>query len=191
VDPRRNVCTLFLLVGPIQSYQPLSTTFFSVVFAIANSLSLQGQRALSSRGTFPAHIRGAEYIARGISDFLTSETGVVVVFESAIVPKWKDSRISFKNVYISRRPGKRAPAASKGDPHSAVARYDISNHSSAHPFVEDGEDGFAEQEQEDTNYAMFDLNVDSIDVTLSLWRWLDGKGLIQDAVIKGVRGVLG
>lgn len=38
---------------------------------------------------------------------------------------------------------------------------------------------------------MFDLNVDSVDVTLSLWRWLDGKGLIEDAVVKGVRGVIG
>jgi Yeast mitochondrial distribution and morphology (MDM) proteins len=38
---------------------------------------------------------------------------------------------------------------------------------------------------------MFDLNIDSVDVTLSLWRWLDGKGLVEDAVVKGVRGVLG
>ena len=38
---------------------------------------------------------------------------------------------------------------------------------------------------------MFDLNVDSIDVTLSFARWFDGKGLVEDAVIKGVRGVLG
>ncbi len=38
---------------------------------------------------------------------------------------------------------------------------------------------------------MFDLTVDSIDVTLSLARWLEGKGLIADAVVKGVRGVLG
>ena len=38
---------------------------------------------------------------------------------------------------------------------------------------------------------MFDLNVDSINVTLSLWRWLDGKDLVKDAVIKSVRGVLG
>lgn len=38
---------------------------------------------------------------------------------------------------------------------------------------------------------MYDLDIDSIDVTLSLKRWLDGKGLIEDAVIKGVRGVLG
>ena len=44
--------------------------------------------------------------------------------------------------------------------------------------------------EEDTNYSMFDLNVDSIDVTLSLSRWFDGKGLVEDAVVKGVRGVL-
>ena len=46
------------------------------------------------------------------------------------------------------------------------------------------------REEEDTNYSMFDLNVDSIDVTLSLSRWFDGKGLVEDAVVKGVRGVL-
>ena len=40
-------------------------------------------------------------------------------------------------------------------------------------------------------WSMFDLNVDSIDVTLSLWRRLDGKDLVKDAVIKSVRGVLG
>ena len=38
---------------------------------------------------------------------------------------------------------------------------------------------------------MFDLNIDSVDVTLSLKRWLDGKGLIEDAVVRGVRGVVG
>lgn len=41
------------------------------------------------------------------------------------------------------------------------------------------------------NVSQFDLTIGSIDVTLSLWRWLDGHGLIEDAVIKGVRGVLG
>ncbi|KAJ7782290.1 mitochondrial distribution and morphology proteins-domain-containing protein [Mycena maculata] len=61
------------------------TTFFSVIFATASSLRLQ------------------HYIARAISDYLTTETGVTIIFESVIVPKWKDSRISFKNVFISRR----------------------------------------------------------------------------------------
>ena len=43
----------------------------------------------------------SEYVARAISDYLTSETGITIIFESAIVPKWKDSRISFKNVYVN------------------------------------------------------------------------------------------
>lgn len=38
---------------------------------------------------------------------------------------------------------------------------------------------------------MYDINIDEVDVTLSLWRWLDGKGLIKDASVKGVRGVIG
>jgi distribution and morphology protein 31 len=37
---------------------------------------------------------------------------------------------------------------------------------------------------------MFDLNLDEVEVTLSLKRWLDGKGLVKDAKIKGVRGVV-
>ena len=35
------------------------------------------------------------------------------------------------------------------------------------------------------------MTVDSIDVTLSLVRWLDGKGLVQDAIVQGVRGIMG
>lgn len=46
-------------------------------------------------------------------------------------------------------------------------------------------------DEEDMNMSLFDLTIDSVDVTLSLWRWLDGKGLVEDAVIRGVRGVLG
>ncbi|KAJ7070083.1 mitochondrial distribution and morphology proteins-domain-containing protein [Mycena amicta] len=156
--------TLWIFVG--------TTTFFSVVFATANSLQLQ------------------HYIARAISDYLTSETGVTIIFESAIVPKWKDSRISFKNVFISRRPRN---AASYKPPQRiegfAAGGYDISGHPAYHRAEDEADDSkVSTEEEEDTNYSMFDLNVDSVDVTLSLWRWLDGKGLVQDAVIKGVRG---
>ncbi|KAL4249496.1 MDM31/MDM32 family protein [Abortiporus biennis] len=156
--------TLWLLVG--------TTTFFSVIFAIVNSLRLQ------------------EYVARAISDYLTAETGITIIFESAIVPKWKDSRISFKNVFVTRRPQSTLRRRAKiTAAHALAAGYDVSNHPSYH--VPDEEEEIVESsDDEDTNYSMFDLNVDSIDVTLSLARWLDGKGLITDAVIKGVRGVL-
>ncbi|KAG6831766.1 hypothetical protein H0H92_007918 [Tricholoma furcatifolium] len=158
--------TIWILVG--------TTTFFSVIFAIVNSLRLQN------------------YVARAISDYLTSETGITIIFESAIVPKWKDSRISFKNVYVSRRPANfRALHTRKRVGHHAAVGYDVSNHPAYDHFGDDDEDEDGPPiPDEDWNMSMFDLTIDSVDVTLSLWRWLDGKGLVEDAVVKGVRGVL-
>lgn len=133
----------------------------------------------------------AEYVARALSDYLTAETGVKIIFESAIVPKWKDSRISFKNVYVVRR-----PAVARDKPQSEAQAtaigYDIINHPLVHGNGEEEEEPhLPDLCEEDTNYTQFDLTIDSIDVTLSLWRWLDGKGLVKDAVVKGVRGILG
>ena len=133
------------------------------------------------------------YLARAISDYLTSETGITIIFESAIVPKWKDSRISFKNVYVSRRPD--TPTTSKTwkvAGHMAAVGYDVSNHPAYHRIGEDDDEpDFTDLHDEDFNFTMFDLNIDSVDVTLSLKRWLDGKGLVEDAVVRGVRGVIG
>lgn len=135
----------------------------------------------------------SEYVAKAISNYLTGETGVTVIFESAIVPKWKDSRISFKNVYVSRRPLAANSAQKKGSTlgHKAAVAYDVSNHPAYNYTVEEDEEVAQSHADDDINYSMFDLNIDSIDVTLSLKRWLDGKGLVEDAVVKGVRGVLG
>ena len=159
-----------------------------------NSLQLQGssshQTLVFVYSIFPIHL-AIEYVARAISDYLTAETGITIIFESAIVPKWKDSRISFKNVYITRRP-KKARLRLENPDHTVAAGYDLSNHPSYHKFEdEDEHDTEEDLSDEDTNYSMFDLSVGSIDVTLSLARWLDGKGIVTDAVIKGVRGVLG
>lgn len=169
------------------------TTFFSVVFAVANSLRLQGICIHSSRhGTLLR--KDIAYVARAISDYLTSETGVTIIFESAIVPKWKDSRISFKNVYIIRRPSAGANRIDESNRtiHAAALGYDVSNHPAYHTIDDENDSSDRHRNSdEDIKWSMFDLNVDSIDVTLSLWQWLDGKGLVKDAAIKGVRGVLG
>jgi len=132
-----------------------------------------------------------------LSTYLTSETGVSIIFESAIVPKWKDSRISFKNVYISRRPSSLSdpPPKINIDGQLAAVGYDVSNHPTYHRVDDESEDvsHIDNDEQIDVgaNWSTFDLTVDSIDVTLSLRRWFAGKGLVEDAVVKGVRGVLG
>ena len=131
-------------------------------------------------------------MARAISNYLTSETGITIFFESAIVPKWKDSRISFKNVYITRRPDASTRAlADKASGHDVARGYDVSNHPANHQIPEEEDEVQQDLHEQDFNYSMFDLTVDSIDVTLSLARWFDGKGLVSDAVVKGVRGVLG
>lgn len=101
------------------------------------------------------------------------------------MPKWTSSKISFKKVYVSRRPNSFPPRRAKD--HSTALGYDVSNHPANHR-LEDEEDVILDPD-EDTNYSQFDLTIDTIDVTLSLWRWLDGRGLVEDAAIKGVRGV--
>lgn len=181
---------VFVIVG--------TTTFVSLIFAALNALNLQ------------------EWIARKIADYLTAETGVTVVFESAIVPKWKESKISFKNVFISRRAhgdvdsllkerrqkardaGKERPnkvkrrtAVTAGDGMAWEGTHYEEVEEVAPPMSDEarGED-LAEDDTVNTNYTMFDLQVDSIDVTLSLQRWFDGKGLIEDAVVRGVRGIV-
>ncbi|CAK9779869.1 hypothetical protein CC85DRAFT_286216 [Cutaneotrichosporon oleaginosum] len=156
--------TLWILIG--------TTTFVSAVFATLNSLSLQ------------------EYVARYISDYLTSETGVTVIFESAIVPRWGTSTICFKNVYVSRRPqdpedpdmksGARKKAATAVPPSPVPYLSSSLTPTFLTPQRASPKD----------NYTMFDLNFDEIEVTLSFKRWLDGKGLVKDAKVKGVRGVV-
>ncbi|KAG0294785.1 Mitochondrial distribution and morphology protein 31, mitochondrial precursor [Linnemannia gamsii] len=144
-----------------------TTTFFSLVLAAANSLQFQG------------------FVASKISDYLTASTGVKVKFEAAIVPNWKDGRITLRNVVMSKRadiPATDDESSSlihKGEDHSGHGH----EHDDSHPHI-------PTEEEVDTNFTMFDVTIDQIDVTLSAKRWLDGKGLIEDASIKGVRGVI-
>ena len=77
--------------------------------------------------------------------------------------------------------------------HRAAARYDYGNHPAHHGLDDDHHAPLppGPDPEEKIDYAIFDLNVDSVDVTLSLKRWLDGKGLVESAAVKGVRGILG
>ncbi|KAJ2740568.1 Mitochondrial distribution and morphology protein 31, mitochondrial precursor [Coemansia sp. BCRC 34301] len=43
---------------------------------------------------------------------------------------------------------------------------------------------------QDTNFTSYMLQIDQIDVTLSLWRWMDDRGLIRECSMRGVRGVV-
>ena len=151
-----------------------TTTFFSLAIFAVNTVFAQ------------------ETLARWVGNYLTKSSGVKVVFESAIVPKWGDGVITFKNVFVSRRPGQGAGKVSKGSPSTeaaaaaAAARADKSKDSGETLTFSDKID----EEEEDANYTQFDLSLDTINVTLSFTKWFNSKGLLRDVEIKGVRGVI-
>ncbi|KAI9850455.1 MAG: Mitochondrial distribution and morphology protein 31, mitochondrial precursor [Thelocarpon superellum] len=144
-----------------------TTTFFSLAILTVNTVFAQ------------------ETLARWVGNYLTKSSGLRVVFESAIVPKWGDGVITFKNVFVSRRPGQGSAKVSKGSSMTAAA---------AAAAARAGETEEAEtvesDEEEDTNYTQFDLTVDTVNVSLSFAKWFNGKGLLRDVEVKGLRGVV-
>ncbi|KAL1965599.1 hypothetical protein VTN77DRAFT_5276 [Rasamsonia byssochlamydoides] len=153
-----------------------TTTFFSLLIFAINTVFAQ------------------ETLARWVGNYLTKSSGVKVVFESAIVPKWRDGVITFKNVFVSRRPGQGSGNVSKGSSKTAAAAAaavaalgDAKDRPDADGSIQ--RDG-AEHWEEDTNYTQFDVSIDTVNVTLSFTKWLNGKGLLRDVEVKGIRGVI-
>ncbi|KAG7111087.1 Mitochondrial distribution and morphology protein 31 like [Verticillium longisporum] len=122
-----------------------------------------------------------ETLARWVGDSLTESAGVTVVFESAIVPKWNDGVISFRNVFVSRRPGQVKSSVSKGSSTSAAA---VAAAGRQH------EHDAEATPEDDGNYTQFDVTIANVNVTLSFLKWWNGKGFLQDVEVKGVRGVV-
>ncbi|KAI9823232.1 MAG: Mitochondrial distribution and morphology protein 31, mitochondrial precursor [Phylliscum demangeonii] len=112
-----------------------------------------------------------------------------VVFESAIVPRWKDGVITFRNVFVSRRPGQKSSRVVKGSSTTAAAaaaaaaQADGARHASPAAMEPD-------EREEDSNYTQLDLTLDTVNVTLSFAKWFNGKGLLRDVSVSGVRGVV-
>lgn len=125
-----------------------------------------------------------------------------------------DSRLSFRNVYISRGavPDEREPAVGRRgfrrDESSSIASETVRKVAQALSIAQaegsDAADGSAQLDErkanvvapptdpmlDPANWSRFHLAIDSIDVSLDLWQWLDSRGLIKDAVVRGVRGVI-
>ncbi|CCX14269.1 Similar to Mitochondrial distribution and morphology protein 31; acc. no. P38880 [Pyronema omphalodes CBS 100304] len=156
----------WLVVGHVIWILVGTTSFLTATIFVVNSVSAQ------------------ETLAGFIGNYLTKETGVTVVFESAIVPRWKDNCIQFKNVFVSRRPGhaKQSRNVSKGSAETAAAAAAAA--SNTHNKAS------ATTEEDDGNYTQFDVTIDTVNVTLSFARWVNGRGLLKDVEIKGVRGVI-
>lgn len=146
-----------------------TTTFFMLTIFLVNTAFSQ------------------ETVGKWIGNYLTKSSGIKVVFETAVVPKWGDGVISFRNVFVSRRPGQGTGKVSKGSQTemAAAAAARAQHEKDAH----DASSGKTEPE-EDTNYTQFDISIDTVNITLSFSKWFNGKGLLEDVEIKGIRGVV-
>ncbi|KAI7880248.1 mitochondrial distribution and morphology protein family 31/32 [Lichtheimia hyalospora FSU 10163] len=162
--------SLWLLVG--------TTSFFSLVLWLgSNSRQFQ------------------EWVAYRIGQYLTSATGATVVFESAIMPNWKDGKIRFNHVHIYRMP---RSEREKFQQHAAMIQQTQDDQAVIYNNGNDADDplmGIHFDDDEKDNdvlrtYMWFDLTFERVEVSLSLLRWMDGKGLVQSADVKGVRGVV-
>jgi distribution and morphology protein 31 len=80
-----------------------TTTFASLLILLFNTVFAQ------------------ETLARSVGNYITKSSGVKVVFESAIVPRWRGGVITFKNVFVSRRPGQNKTKVRKGSPETVAA----------------------------------------------------------------------
>lgn len=139
---------LWLIIG--------TTTFVSLAILAINTVFAQ------------------ETLAGWVGNYLTYSSGLKVVFESAVVPKWSGGVITFRNVFVSRRPGKnKKSSVKKGSPEAAA--------------LAAAEDQISEEDQ---NYTQFDVNLGEVNVTLSFNKWWNSKGLLQNVEIKHVRGVV-
>ncbi|PYH40526.1 mitochondrial distribution and morphology protein [Aspergillus saccharolyticus JOP 1030-1] len=147
-----------------------TTTFFSLLIIAINTVFAQ------------------ETLAGWIGNYLTKSSGVKVVFESAIVPKWRDGVITFKNVFVSRRPGQGTGNVSKGSSKTAAAVAAAAALGSQPS--QELPDARSSLDEEDTNYTQFDVSIETVNVTLSFTKWINGKGLLRDVEVRGIRGVI-
>lgn len=107
-----------------------------------------------------------EIVATKLGEVITKNSKLSVTFESAIVPGWKDGKIMFNKVFVSRRPQKSTKFIKANGQQDEETQYD------------------------DGNYTQYDLTIEEINLTLSFSKWVNGKGIVDTCEMKGVRGVI-
>ncbi|SCU78825.1 LADA_0A07910g1_1 [Lachancea dasiensis] len=139
-----------------------TTTFASLIIYLVNTVLAQ------------------EYVATQVGNLLTKNSSVSVVFENAIVPNWSSGKICFNKVFVSRRP-KLSHSFTKGSQNEAAERAKLAITEQLLVSREDFDDG---------NYAQFDLTMEKVEISLSFNKWINGRGILDEVTINGLRGVV-
>ncbi|KAI8461118.1 mitochondrial inner membrane protein Mdm31 [Phakopsora pachyrhizi] len=210
----------WLTIRSFRAYRPDDYSAFASLFVIINLLLAGIFTTTFLGGLiFIFNKAGLEHLlANWLSDRLSTSMGVRIVFGSALVPRWRDGIIRFSNVWVSRpteiSADPREPSVEKliqlmleanqvnlpdqdqqlqmdqDHYYSSSPEQDLRPHIiHSHP-ISDTDQSKPRKTSQPDNFTHFHLSISSIDVTLSLGRWLDGKGLIKSAKLSGIRGVI-
>ena len=167
---------------PLNSYYIVFTTFLSWLFVSNLFLILFGTTTFVSIILFLLNtVFAQEYLTTKIGHFITKNTSFYIVFENAIVPKWSSSKIILDKVFISRRP-KLSQNFTKGSQNDAVQRAEFA--------LREKQLLINDSDFDDGNYTQFDVTIDKLEFSLSISNWLNGKGILDDVTINGLRGIV-
>ncbi|ODV94876.1 hypothetical protein PACTADRAFT_59469 [Pachysolen tannophilus NRRL Y-2460] len=177
----------------IKSVRPFNTDDFSAFFSwivIGNvALIIVGTTTFVSLVLYTVNtVFAQEFVAKAIGNFITKNSKLTVIFESAIVPSWRDGKILFKKCFVCRRPASQKKFE-KGSQTNAVAAAAAA--AAAVTSIKDKKDNNNDEEEyDDGNYTQFDLTIDEVSVSLSFSKWVNGKGILKEVEVKGMRGVI-
>ncbi|ORZ29507.1 hypothetical protein BCR44DRAFT_1505662 [Catenaria anguillulae PL171] len=175
--------SLFILVG--------TTTFVSLALWLANSFQFD------------------DVVAYALGWYVTRATGATVIFDGGLEPDWKEGRIHLRDVRVRRMHALdestlephyyyekgpfEEPLLLKGlaaDDDDDEGDNDTSNHQDDDEVPPMPSSPTAALSRDENNFTKYDLSIASISVTLDLVHWLDGKGLVKTATVRGVRGII-
>jgi distribution and morphology protein 31 len=91
---------------------------------------------------------------------------------------------------VSRRPGQGSGNVSKGSSKTAAVAAAAAALSDRPKEETQVRQGIPHEDEEDINYTQFDVSIDTVNVTLSFTKWFNGKGLLRDVEVRGIRGVV-
>jgi len=92
-------------------------------------------------------VGGESWLARRLAQLVEKQTGLNVVFDGRILPRWREGYIAFKDVRLKTK-----------------------------------------VDQEAFPFAIWDVAVSEARLKVSLKRFLNGNGLVQSVVVRGLRG---
>ena len=135
---------------------------------------------------------GQNWISLKLSNYLTQSTGINILFEQAkLKHNWTHGTIQCHNLYLSRRPQQQSTLFSSTST-TVSENYDKVRNDIIQRVKWALNDNILVQLDhfDDGDYTQFDLVIDSCEVSLSFWKWLNGKGIIEDISFSGVRGII-